>query len=258
MWALHAAVAAAIAVTHSRVPPERLYHSRRGGLSRAIVFLNFPTAVSAVAVLPFACRRRLAAISAPLCAVAALPGVVDERRLDARSRNAPAALGVALALAAGDCGPPGRAARPGDRFALAALLALSAPWVLSDLGIQTARSARPTPGRPDVANVHLGHHEGLDGAVLAASALLLSRRPARLGHRLYLALMLSYGVAVAAQDAWLEQVVKRGWTRRRLPDVVRPAPTRWWAGLLAVTLLTAKIMSGSPRSNQVDDKYSEV
>ena len=44
--------------------------------------------------------------------------------------------------------------------------------------------------------------------------------------RWYLALMLTYGVAVAAQDAWLEQVVKRGWTSRRMPDVVRPALRR--------------------------------
>ena len=33
----------------------------------------------------------------------------------------------------------------------------------------------------------------------------------------YLALMLAYALANALQDAWTEQVVKRGWTHRTIP-----------------------------------------
>ena len=58
-----------------------------------------------------------------------------------------------------------------------------------------------------------GHHHGLDGVLLALSALLLSRMQVtrlRAVVGAYLALMLAYGLANAVQDAWLEQVVKRG------------------------------------------------
>src|SRR5207244_2746907 len=98
----HGAVAGMIVWTHSRTPSGRLYHSRRGGLSRAAVFANYPTAVAAFASLPRAARRRTALLALPLCATVAIPGVVDERDLDARWQNAPALAGVALALSAGE------------------------------------------------------------------------------------------------------------------------------------------------------------
>src|SRR3954471_16972156 len=101
VFTLHAAVAAAIAVTQSRVPPARLYNTRRGGLSRAAVFGCFPTAVAAVATLPRS-RGRLRLAALPLCATVALPGVVDERDLDVHVRNVPGLAGVALAA----CAPP--------------------------------------------------------------------------------------------------------------------------------------------------------
>src|SRR3954452_2642016 len=231
VFALHAAAASAIAVTHSRVPPERLYNSRRGGLSRAAVFGCFPTAVAAVATLP--CSRgklRLAAL--PLCATVAIPGVVDERELDVHLRNAPGLAGVALAALAPPAPLEPRVRGSRLRAAVAgALAAVSVPWLLAGAGVQTAGMAQPTPDEPGVDRVHLGHHEGLDGALLAWDALLLSRRRTGRLHGWYLALMLTYGTAVAAQDAWLEQVVKRGWTDRRLPDLVRPAPTPAWAAL---------------------------
>src|SRR5262245_1909195 len=99
VFALHTAVAAAIAVTQSRVPPERLYNTRRGGLSRAAVFGCFPTAIAAVATLPRS-RGRLRLAALPLCATVAVPGVVDEQHLDARRRNVPGLAGVALAALA--------------------------------------------------------------------------------------------------------------------------------------------------------------
>ena len=246
VWALHAATAAAIGVTHARVPAERLYNSRRGGLSRVLVFACYPTAAAAVATLPSG-RGRLRWAALPLCATAALPGVVDEHHLDGRRRNLPAAAGVLLAAAATLPGPPAGPAEVPHRVArtvlATALAAVSAPWVLADLGIQTAGMRRPSPGEPGVDRVHLGHHEGLDGALLAWDALILSRRPQGRLHGWFLALMLTYGVAVAAQDAWLEQVVKRGWCDRRLPDVARPAPTRTWAVLLAAMPLARRLLT---------------
>jgi hypothetical protein len=65
--------------------------------------------------------------------------------------------------------------------------------------------------------VHLGNHEGLDGWLLAATALGLRRalptmRATGLRSVLagYLAVLLVYGVMVAANDFCHEQLVKRG------------------------------------------------
>jgi hypothetical protein len=243
--ALHAVVGAAIWRTHGRTAPERLYNSRRGGLSRTVVFLNYPTAVTAIASLPHARRRALAAAAAPLCAAVALPGVVDESDLDARRRNVPAIVGVALAVLAGgrDLESDGRLDRR-RLLAAAALLAIASPWILAELGVQTAGMAEPTPSEPHIDRVHIGHHEGMDGVLLAVDALLLARRRTPGWHRHLLGLQLAYGAAVAAQDAWHEQVVKRGWASRRLPDVIRPAPTPAWAGLLACAPIVRRALIG--------------
>jgi len=245
VWALHGAVAGMIVWTYARTPPRRLYRSRRGGLSRAAVFANYPTAVAAIAALPHAAHRRIALIALPLCATVAIPGVVDEGDLDARWRNAPALAGVVLAIVAGE-----RASTRTDagdlRRALAALplMCLSPPWLLAGLGFQTSGMRRPTPGEPGVERVHIGHHEGLDGVLLGLDALLLSRRRSGRWHRRLLALMLAYGAAVAAQDAWYEQIVKPGHAARRLPDVIRPAPTPAWAGLIASVPLVRRLAIG--------------
>ena len=237
MFALHAATAAAIGVTHSRVPAERLYNSRRGGLSRAAVFGCFPTAVAAVATLPSGrvagCAGRAAAVRdrgrSPASSTSAtwtagrrnLPATRRRRRWPPRRRRRAAAAADARRSAASP--RTGLATAPGRD--------LGAHGCWPTPGIQTAGMAQPSPGEPGVDRVHLGHHEGLDGALLAWDALLLSRRRTGRLHGWYLALMLTYGVAVAAQDAWLEQVVKRGWTRpadaRRRRARLR---TRAWAG----------------------------
>ena len=245
VWALHGAIAGMIVWTYSRTPPRRLYHSRGGGLSRAVVFANYPTAVAAIATLPHARRRRIALLALPLCATTALPGVVDERDLDARWLNAPALAGVALALAAGER-PSAASPGGGRRRALAALPAvcMAPPWLLAELGIQTAGMRHPTPAEPAVDRVHIGHHEGMDGVLLAIDALLLSRRRSGTWHRRLLALMFAYGVMVAAQDAWYEQIVKPGHARRRLPQVIRPAASPSWAGLLASVPLVRRIVIG--------------
>ncbi len=246
VWALHGAVAGMIAWTHSRTPADRLYRSQRGGLSRAMVFANYPTAVAAIATLPHARRRRLALLALPLCATTAIPGVIDERDLDARWVNVPALAGVALALTAGERGSaPQRDGR--DRRRLIAglsLICITPHWLLAGLGIQTAGMRRPTPAEPGVDRVHIGHHEGLDGVLLALDALLLSRRSSGRWHRRLLALTFAYGTAVAAQDAWHEQVVKPGHAARRLPQVSRPAASPAWAGLLASAPLVRRLVIG--------------
>jgi uncharacterized membrane protein len=88
----------------------------------------------------------------------------------------------------------------------------------------------PEPGHPTLRAVHLGNHEGLDGWLLAVTALILRpclarMRATRLRSILagYLALLLCYGVMVSANDGWNEQLVKRGWTSHGLPSVLSPA-----------------------------------
>jgi hypothetical protein len=121
---------------------------------------------------------------------------------------------------------------------------MSPPWLLAELGIQTAGMRRPTPDEPGVDRVHIGHHEGMDGVLLALDSLLLSRRRSGAWHRRLLALTFAYGVMVAAQDAWYEQVVKPGHARRRLPQVIRPQVSPAWAGLLASVPLVRRLVIG--------------
>jgi hypothetical protein len=196
----------------------------------------------------------LAGLAVLLCAAVALPGVVEQEDLDAKVVNALPAAGVALAFAltllAARRGGLGRLAprRSGDgaRIALAAvLLAAAIPWFFAELGFYApwpflAEEVRPEPEEPTIRAVHLGRHHGMDGTLIALTALALSRVIAdlrrewlRLALAAYLALMLVYGLANAAQDFWLEQVVKRGWTDERLPTVIRPSLTLDWLVLVA-------------------------
>jgi hypothetical protein len=191
-----------------------------------------------------------------LCAVTALPGVVDEGDLDARPVNALPAIGVVIVLGLtaaavwrhgfGDRRPWSA----GDAVCgavIAILLAVSLPWILAAVGLYAddvpllgdiVLSTERPPGEALPA-VHLGHHHGLDGALLATSALILGRglgdvRPRWLAGVLawYLALMVAYGVGNVANDAWLEQVVKRGWTDWQIPNVLRPQLSLAWALVL--------------------------
>lgn len=247
-------------VTYARISPDDLYHvdesGLRGGAGRALVELNFPIAVAAVPVALIAAdvlRTRAAAaataVAVVLCAVTAVPGVVDQADLDAKPVNAIPAAGVALTAALA-----GLALRqhrrpmprlPGDplRVALALAIAIATiPYLFAELGFYAPDpilADEPTPGE-DIAAVHLGSHEGMDGALLALAALALSRLPPSFaGRRLaaatstILALLFAYGVANLVQDDWLEQVVKRGWTDTRVPSVVRPQLSLAWALIAA-------------------------
>jgi hypothetical protein len=80
VWALLFATAVVIVITYSRLPPEELYNVSEDGLAeglgRALVFLNYPVSLVAIAIAWLAAERigssyaRLAALVASgLCAV---------------------------------------------------------------------------------------------------------------------------------------------------------------------------------------------
>src|SRR5205823_5869635 len=99
-----------------------------------------------------------------------------------------------------------------------------------------------------------GHHHGMDGVLLVLSALLLSRLvPAvrrawfRWALGVYLALMVCYGVGNIANDAWLEQVVKRGWTGWEIPSVFQPRLTIAWLVIVLGTAALLALAFGLPR-----------
>lgn len=281
-WCLFALVALAILVTYSRVPIGELYHVSHagivGGSSRTVVFANFPLALVAIPILAILAERlatpaaRIAAsVGIVLSAAVYWPGVVTESDLDVRAVNAIAALGVVVGL----CltllawyllAPPGRPTRQrgdGLRVCLGLIaLVLGIPWIAADLGLHL--NGVPLLGaiyqtgelrsQPDVAGlhpaVHYGHHHGMDGVLLVLSALLLSRTLAtvraswlRYGLGGYLALMLCYGAGNLANDIWLEQVVKRGWTDWEIPNVTTPKASAAWGVILvcAAVLFTATV-----------------
>jgi hypothetical protein len=268
---LAAVVAAAVFITYARVDPVDLYHTSVGGVpgafGRTLVLLNYPLALLAVAFAAMAASRLerrpadgVAIASVILCAIVALPGVLDQDDLDARWVNALPALGVALAGAltvaafrSGGAGPRVRRAY-GDRLRIAiaaALLVLAIPWYFAEAGfyapdpILADEVRRVQEEGERLAAVHLGHHHGTGGVLLALTALGLSRtlgthRRRRLEAVLsgYLALMLAYGVALAVEDAWGEQVWKRGWTEWDIPGLIRPDLAWTWGtiGTAAVAL----------------------
>jgi hypothetical protein len=246
VWALFGLVALIDVVTYSRIDPQDLYNTSHGGLAgglgRALVFLNFPTALAAIAIVLLVSDRngwRWAAILAiALCAVIIVPGVVDQADLDAKWINAAPALGVAIALVLTlRAGRDGWGDPRGDpiRIAVAVVLGILAlPWMVALAGFYFPGSHVIYQGHP---RVHLGEHHGLEGYLLVLTALLLSRQLPRMRHPtplgVYLALMIAYGVGNMANDAWYEQVVKRGWLHWRIPGVLEPRPTWMW-GLLLV------------------------
>jgi hypothetical protein len=275
VWIFFGAVAVAMWITYARLPAEEFYNVSGEGLAagagRVLVFLNYSTALVAIALLAVVADRlggrlaTVAAVAAVLCAVVAWPGVVEQSDLDAKPVNALPALGVLIAvvltgvaLARGGIG----ASRPFGggwdvaRAALAAVVVLaSIPWLFAEVGAYVgdlpvlgslfmSDEVVPEPGHPNLRAVHLGHHHGLDGTLLVLSALALSRvigqvRPQLLQAALgfYVALMLVYGLAIALEDFWLEQLVKRGTTSLRLPNMTVPEASWAWAAILAAALL---------------------
>jgi hypothetical protein len=276
VWALFAVVAVEVFVTYARLPPEVLYHTSGTGLeagaSRVLVFLGYPMSIVAIALASIAAARLgtgtaalAAAVAGILCASIAFPGVIDQANLDARPVNALAGAGVGIALGltilalaragVGTAAPLERADLA--RIAASLVLLLAAlPWLFAELGfyvsdvpilgrIFIAQELKPSPGgEPSLHAVHLGRHHGMDGVLLAISALVLSRVPRRLASRAgatiltaYLALMFVYGLANAVQDFWIEQLVKRGAVSVTIPSLIRPSASWAWAAIVGVALL---------------------
>ena len=267
-------MALAVLVTYSWVDTSELYNVSRqglaGGLGRSVVLLNFPivfvavaTTLVAVAALP----RRAWLAAAPAIACAALvPFVVDEADLDVRPANAIPALGVAIALvltlvATKRAGASFAPRRPGDRVRIVIavlVLLLSLPWLTAAFGFHfpgdvfMGEELRREDDGTLLAAVHLGHHHGTDGALLVLTGLLLSRVriPQRRLHLVltgYLGLMLAYGAVNMAQDFWLEQIVKRGWTDAAIPDALLPGFRPIWAVILALAALSAIVLAREGR-----------
>lgn len=276
-WALWGVLVIALLVTYTRLDPVELYHVSgdgvSGGLSRVLVALNFPIALIAIALVMVALDSLPARawwIGAPaivMCAVTGWPGVVDQNDLDARPVNVVPALGVVLALCLGVAAARrsglGRAA--GLRFdgaralVIVVVLVLSLPWILADLGVYSPEwvfiMERPITGSDGNVNpaVHLGHHHGLDGALLVVSAALLSRvrlRSVRLAtaSTLYLSLVFAYGAVNFAQDFWNEQLAKRGWVDGQIPGALEPALEPIWLVILAITAAIAIVVRREPRA----------
>ena len=232
-----------------------------GGLSRLLIFVNWPAALIAIAVLGIVLDRVrrpvLGFIALVFCAVIAVPGVIEQAHLNAKWINVVPAIGVAIvlwltAVAARD-GIDGWGESRGDglRIAVVVVLALlSLPWIFAEQGVYVG----DIPGLRSIflskkvvdglAAVHLGEHHGFIGFQVLVSALLLSRELPRMRatiRRTALAVWLSgliaYGLGNIANDAWGEQVVKRGWTTWELPSVVRPDLNWLWLVVLAITAL---------------------
>ena len=219
------------------------------------MLLSFPISLVAVALtlLSLAALSRNAwLVGGPaiaLCAVTAVPGVVRQEDLDARWVNALPAVGVALALgltvaAALRASISVAPALPADRLRIAlgvAIGILSLPWLSAELGFHLPGDVflgEEVPAGETLAAVHLGHHHGLDGALLVASALLLSRRrPAGRSGAVYVAyvsLAFGYGAVNFAQDLWQEQLVKRGWVDWSIPTALEPGLRPVWLAILAL------------------------
>ena len=78
----------------------------------------------------------------------------------------------------------------------------------------------------------------------SATALVLSRLVPSIRRRLlrgvlggYLVLMFCYGAGNIANDFWLEQIVKRGWTTWQVPDVTNPRTNGGWAVIVVAALV---------------------
>jgi len=252
IWAAYGAVTAAIVVTYARVDPAQLYNVSgdgfAGGLSRAVVYANFPLALVAAPLGVWAAARiatraaaALAAVAVVFCAAVVVPGVVEQADLDVRAVNLVPLAGVLIALGLELAAPRPRLwVGRGRIVAILSLALLSLVWLAADLGFHVGfgvfLAGEQWHGH---AAVHLGHHHGLDGMMLAATGLVLLGLPQR-GGRAYGALMFAYGLVNGVQDAWTEQVVKRDWTSHEIPSALHPAANWSW---LAILVLAAGVFA---------------
>lgn len=276
-WALWAVVIVAIVVTYARLEPADLYHVSRGGLSgglsRALVEVNFPVGLAAIALALVAMAvltGRAWWVAGPaiaLCAVTAWPGVVDQDDLDARWVNAVPALGVVLSLAltiaavrrAGAGFAPRLRLDPARIVLAGVTLFVAIPWISALLGFYLPEGLfiMERPGIEDgtpIAAVHLGEHHGFMGALLVWTSLLLSRPASVIGGRLgtavwvYLSVALAYGAVNVTQDAWNEQLWKRDLVDRKIPSALLPALEPIWLVTLGLACVVAILLRGERRA----------
>lgn len=286
------ALTTAVVVTYSRFPAERFYHVSghgiSGGAGRALVFLNFPLAFVAIAVVAIIASSLLATgsvgerrwfagaaiVAAALCLVAGWPGVVRQSDLDAKPVNVVPALGVAIVVTLGVIAvrrnglSRSRAWRGIDTVGAAVggvLVVLGLPWIFAMVGVYIAdvpvlgrlfESNDVTSGQ-DVLQVHLGDHHGFDGLFLALSALVLARvvgtlRPGWLDRALswYLAFMFVYGLANMFQDFWGEQIVKRGWSTYEIDSMTVPKISAQYGLIVAATIVVWLLVFHRPATHQ--------
>jgi hypothetical protein len=276
-WGLWVLVLLAILVTYSRLDPAELYHTSReglaGGLSRVVVEVNFPISLVAIALVLVAMSALptsawwAAGPAIALCAVTAWPGVVDQDDLDARWVNALPAAGVAIAVVLtalatrrGGAGLAWRLPLDPVRAVLAVVaLLVSIPWIAAILGFYLPEGIfiMEKPGLEDdgttIAAVHLGQHHGFMGALILASALLLSRPRLPAGRLatatwLYVSLAFAYGAVNMTQDAWNEQLWKRGTVDWKIPSALQPGLDPIWLVTLALAALTAVALRRESRA----------
>jgi hypothetical protein len=295
-WAPFLITVIAIVITYSRLPVESFYHvsvdGLAGGLGRALVHLNFPVSIAAIALLgvavlrirqsgrvttPAASRRLtiIAGIGTLLCLVTGVPGVVDNGDLDAKPINIVPAIGIliALGLSVVSLRLPFRYQRipwtTRDRVSvgiIAVLFLAALPWMLADWGVYIGDiplldrifMSKQIPNGETLRAVHLGHHHSLDGFYFMVAALLLGRvlrqdLTSRLASILrgYLGLMFANGFLNMAEDFWLEQVVKRGWTSQELPHFLLPALSVGWALIIAGAIVAWALLFRPIVSNEM-------
>ncbi len=201
-----------------------------------------------------------------LCAT--IPWFVDQDDLDARWVNAIPAAGVVIAggltvAATRRVGSSFAPRRPWDGVRLgvaAAVILLSLPWITAEAGFHfpgdffMGEELAPEKDGMLIAAVHLGHHHGMDGALLVLTALLLSRvrvesRRLRIAVLSYLGTMVAYGGVNFVQDLWHEQVVKRGWTDAGIPSALLPGWRPIWLVVVALAVLATLVMLREAKSS---------
>jgi hypothetical protein len=133
--------------------------------------------------------------------------------------------------------------------AAAVVLLVSLPWLSAQLGFHFPgdffmgeKLGREQDGT-SIAAVHLGHHHGLDGSLLLLTALLLSRieisgTTMRRVTFACLGAMAAYGAVNCVQDAWNEQLVKRGWTDHSIPSAILPAAKPIWLVVILLAIIS--------------------
>jgi len=216
--------------------------------------------------------QAVAIVAVFLCLVMAAPGVVDAGDLDPKPINVVPFVGVLLAVALS-----GLALRHGrwpsrtaldwrGKLSVAVTIVftiISLPWIVAELGFYIDKlpligrlfiASEVPPGETHAA-VHLGHHHGFDGLLFVISALTLghvtrNRFEGGLATAVsgLLALMFTYGCFNLANDAWLEQVVKRDWVEWEIPSVLTPSLSVAWGLILVGSVIVwyALFRSGEP------------